>query len=98
MIIIVLCDVSAASSQEGEGGEEGEEEGATEEVVVLKLSDGILQAYIAAEGLRLHLVRLSHTQTGCSIGSKTLLAKRGKLPLKFTCATGTSTCPTTLLN
>ena len=30
---------------------------------------------------------------GCNIYSKTLLAKRGKLPLKFTCPTGTSTCP-----
>ena len=31
-------------------------------------------------------------------GSKTLLAEWGKLPLKFTCLAGTSTCPTTLSN
>ena len=34
----------------------------------------------------------------CNIGSKTSLAKQVKLPLKFTCPAGTSTCPTTLLN
>ena len=39
-----------------------------------------------------------HTITGCNIGSKTLLAERGKLPKKFTCPTDTSTCPATLLN
>ena len=27
---------------------------------------------------------------GCSIGSRTLLAQQGKLPLKFTCFAGTS--------
>ena len=35
---------------------------------------------------------------GWNIGSKTLLAERGKLTLKFTCLAGTSTCPATLLN
>ena len=34
----------------------------------------------------------------CKIGSKTLLADRSKLPLKFTCPVSTSTCPATLLN
>ena len=40
----------------------------------------------------------SKWNTGCNIGSKTLLAKQGKLPLKFTCPVRTSTCPATLLN
>ena len=31
------------------------------------------------------------------MGSKTSLAEQGKLPLKFTCPAGTSTCPATLL-
>ena len=34
----------------------------------------------------------------CNIGSKTLLAKQGELPLKLTCPINTSTCPATLLN
>ena len=33
---------------------------------------------------------------GCNIGSKTLLAEWGMLPLKFTCPASTSTCPDTL--
>ena len=36
--------------------------------------------------------------SGCNIGSKTFLAERGKLPLKFICPAGTSTYPATLLN
>ena len=36
--------------------------------------------------------------TGCNIGCKTLFSERGKLPLKLTCPTSTSTCPATLLN
>ena len=35
---------------------------------------------------------------GFNIGSKTLLAEQGKLPIKFTCPASTSTCPATLLN
>ena len=31
--------------------------------------------------------------SGYNIGSETLLAEQGKLPLKFTCPTSTSTCP-----
>ena len=36
--------------------------------------------------------------TGWNLGSKTLLAELGKLPLKFTCPDGTSPCPATQLN
>ena len=36
--------------------------------------------------------------SGCNIGSKTLLAERGKLPLKLSFHAGTSTYPATLLN
>ena len=32
------------------------------------------------------------------MGSKTLFSEQGKLPLKFTCSAGTSTCPATLSN
>ena len=39
-----------------------------------------------------------HLYAGCNIGSKTLLAKRGKLPLTFTCPADSPTCPATLLN
>ena len=35
--------------------------------------------------------------TGCNIGCKTPISEQGKLPLKLTCPTGTSTCPATLL-
>ena len=38
---------------------------------------------------------IKYTCQGCNIGSKTFLADWGKLPLKFTCPTCTSTCPTT---
>ena len=35
--------------------------------------------------------------SGCNISSKILIAELGKLPLKFACLAGTSTCPATLL-
>ena len=41
-----------------------------------------------------HMSRIS----GCNIGPKTLLAKQGRIPLKFASPAGTSTYPTTLLN
>ena len=34
----------------------------------------------------------------CNISSKTLLAKRDKLTLRFTCPDDASTCPATVLN
>ena len=39
-----------------------------------------------------------HLYAGCNIGSKTLLAERGKLPLTLTCLADSPTCPATLLN
>ena len=41
---------------------------------------------------------LEFRKIGCNIVSKILFVERGKRPLKFTCPTGTSTCPATLLN
>ena len=46
----------------------------------------------------LGLLNQNGMTTGCNIGSRTVLAKGGKLPLKFACPSGTSTCPATLLN
>ena len=36
--------------------------------------------------------------SGCNIGSKSVLAEQGKLPLRLTCPVGTSTCPNTQLH
>ena len=44
------------------------------------------------------VIKFGMNTSGCNIGSKTLLAEWGKLPLKFTCPTSTSTCPATMLN
>ena len=40
----------------------------------------------------------NHIISGCNIGSKTLLAEQGKLPLKFTCPAGTTICSPTLFD
>ena len=45
---------------------------------------------------KVKVVNLSNA--GCNIGFKTLFSERGKLTLKLTCPTGTSTCPATMLN
>ena len=54
----------------------------------------LLPAWFQAKIVKLLLV----DEPGCNIGFKTLLAERGKLPLKFTYPAYTSTCPTTMLN
>ena len=53
-----------------------------------------MQTHVPLRFLRRYIYGCS----GCIIGSKTLLAERGKLPLKLTCPAGTYTCPATRLN
>ena len=48
--------------------------------------------------LSAHTYSFFTPKAGCNIGSKALVAKRGKVPIDFTCPAGTSTCPATQLN
>ena len=53
-----------------------------------------MQTHVPLSFLRRYIYGCSR----CIIGSKTLLAERGKLPPKLTCPAGTYTCPATRLN
>ena len=69
-------------------------------VNIFKIWNGAIRYFLKRYQCQFqYLLTVSNpTLTGCNTGYKTWFAEQGKLPLRFTCRAGTSTCRATLLN